>query len=98
MKDEKRTLNIEELNQISGGTAAQNNELLELIQANPELNRIYKNGLKFHDGNVRHAIEYVFYMKFNLSPDLFDEYDNIYGSSFGQSLTHSDMCDMLRNF
>ena len=73
MKNEMKKLNFEELNQISGGTTAENAELLEIIQANPELNRIYNNGLKFHDGNVRHAIEYIvivfpYYTKMSLSP------------------------------
>ena len=71
MKNEMKKLNFEELNQISGGTTAENAELLEIIQANPELNRIYNNGLKFHDGNVRHAIEYVIYHS-DLSNILFD--------------------------
>ena len=45
-----KKLSFEELDQISGGTTAETAELLELIKANPELNRTYNSGLKFHDG------------------------------------------------
>ena len=98
MKNEMKKLNFEELNQISGGTTAENAELLEIIQANSELNRIYNNGLKFHDGNVNHAIEYVIYLKFGFTPDLFEGEDNLYGSSFGKRRTHSEVCEMLKSY
>ena len=98
MKKEMKKLSFEELDQISGGTTAETAELLELIKANPELNRTYNNGLKFHDGNVNHAVEYVLYMRFEFNADLFENEDNLYGYSFGKRRTHAEVCEMLKNF
>ena len=93
-----KKLGFEELDQISGGTTAETAELLELIKANPELNRTYNCGLKFHNGNVNYAVEYVLYMRFEFNADLFEDEGNLYGYSFGKRRTHAEVCEMLKNF